>query len=72
MESGLRSWDMAMPEEVNRILTDHITKYYFVTEQSCVYNLKNIGITKNVYLVGNTMIDTQKKYLQQCQKEIKF
>jgi UDP-N-acetylglucosamine 2-epimerase (non-hydrolysing) len=66
VESGLRSGDMKMPEEVNRILTDHITKYYFVTEQSGVDNLKNTGITENVYLVGNTMIDTQKKYLQQA------
>lgn len=66
VESGLRSGDIRMPEEVNRILTDHITKYYFVTEQSGVDNLNTIGITENVYLVGNTMIDTQKKYLQQA------
>ena len=66
VESGLRSNDIRMPEEVNRILTDHITKYYFVTEQSGVDNLKECGITENVYLVGNTMIDTQKKYLQQA------
>ena len=66
VESGLRSGDLKMPEEVNRVLTDHITKYYFVTEQSGVDNLKEIGITENVYLVGNTMIDTQKKYLQQA------
>ncbi|ALH22910.1 UDP-N-acetylglucosamine 2-epimerase [Chrysochromulina ericina virus CeV-01B] len=66
VESGLRSNDIKMPEEVNRILTDHITKYYFVTEQSGVDNLKKDGITENVYLVGNTMIDTQKKYLQQA------
>ena len=66
VESGLRSSDIKMPEEVNRVLTDHITKYYFVTEQSGIDNLKDIGITENVYLVGNTMIDTQKKYLQQA------
>ena len=66
VESGLRSGDIIMPEEVNRILTDHITKYYFVTEQSGIDNFKEIGITENVYLVGNTMIDTQKKYLQQA------
>ena len=65
VESGLRSRDLQMPEEVNRILTDHITKYYFVTEQSGIDNLKKIGVTNNVYLVGNTMIDTQKKYLKQ-------
>ena len=66
VESGLRSGDFKMPEEVNRILTDHITKYYFVTEQSGVDNLQAIGITENVYLVGNTMIDTQKRYLHQA------
>jgi UDP-N-acetylglucosamine 2-epimerase (non-hydrolysing) len=66
VESGLRSGDMLMPEEVNRVLTDHITKYYCITEQSGVDNLEKIGITENVYLVGNTMIDTQKKYLQQA------
>tara|TARA_Y100000389_G_scaffold48539_1_gene43817 strand:- start:6752 stop:8902 length:2151 start_codon:yes stop_codon:yes gene_type:complete len=66
VESGLRSGDIKMPEEVNRILTDHITKYYFITEQSGVDNLNSSGITENVYLVGNTMIDTQKKYLQQA------
>ena len=66
IESGLRSDDIRMPEEVNRILTDHISKYYFVTEKSGVNNLKDNGITKNVFLVGNTMIDTQKKYLQQA------
>lgn len=66
VESGLRSRDLQMPEEVNRVLTDHITKYYFVTEQSGIKNLKEIGITQNLYLVGNTMIDTQKKYLQQA------
>lgn len=66
IESGLRSGDLSMPEEVNRILTDHITNYYFVTEQSGVDNLEKEGKTENVYLVGNTMIDTQKKYLQQA------
>jgi UDP-N-acetylglucosamine 2-epimerase len=64
VESGLRSGDIKMPEEVNRILTDHISKYYFVTEPSGVDNLKKEGITENVYLVGNTMIDTQKIYFQ--------
>ena len=41
IESGLRSYDLLMPEEVNRILTDHITNYYFVTEPSGGENLKN-------------------------------
>jgi UDP-N-acetylglucosamine 2-epimerase (non-hydrolysing) len=59
VESGLRSHDMSMPEEVNRILTDSITDIYFVTEQSGVDNLKAEGLyNDNVYLVGNTMIDS--------------
>lgn len=66
VESGLRSGDIGMPEEVNRILTDHVSHYHFVTEQSGVNNLQDAGITENVYLVGNTMIDTQKKYLQKA------
>jgi UDP-N-acetylglucosamine 2-epimerase (non-hydrolysing) len=66
VESGLRSGDLKMPEEVNRILIDYITTYYFVTEQSGVDNLKVNGIYDNVYFVGNTMIDTQNKYLKQA------
>lgn len=66
IESGLRSNDLSMPEEINRILTDYISNYYFVTEQSGVDNLAKEDKTKNVYLVGNTMIDTQKEYLQQA------
>ena len=63
VESGLRSGDMTMSEEVNRILVDYMSKYRFVTEKSGVINLEKEGITDNVYLVGNTMIDTQMKYL---------
>lgn len=66
VESGLRSGDLSMPEEVNRILTDNMSSYFFVTEQSGVDNLKNEGITENVFLVGNTMIDTQKKHLDKA------
>ncbi len=66
VESGLRSGDLSMPEEVNRILTDNMSAYFFVTEQAGVDNLKTEGITENVFLVGNTMIDTQKKHLNKA------
>jgi len=66
VESGMRCGNLQMPEEVNRILTDYISKYCFVTEKSAIDNLKEMGITENVYFVGNTMIDTQKKYIQQA------
>jgi UDP-N-acetylglucosamine 2-epimerase (non-hydrolysing) len=59
LESGLRSNDLEMPEEINRILTDKITDIYFVTEQSGLDNLKQEGIPDSkVHFVGNTMIDT--------------
>lgn len=59
LESGLRSFDETMPEEHNRILTDKISDYFFVTEQSGYDHLINEGHTKGcIFFVGNTMIDT--------------
>lgn len=59
LESGLRSLDRSMPEEINRILTDEITDHFFVTEQSGIDNLKADGKADEViHFVGNTMIDT--------------
>jgi len=59
VEAGLRSFDRKMPEEVNRILTDTIAEYLFVTEKSGLINLKNEGISEDkVFFVGNVMIDS--------------
>lgn len=59
LESGLRSFDRGMPEEINRILVDEISDLYFVTEQSGIDNLIKEGKTQsNIHFVGNTMIDT--------------
>lgn len=58
VEAGLRSFDRTMPEEINRILTDAISQWHFVTEPSGVKNLKNEGHRSSIYLVGNVMIDT--------------
>ena len=59
LESGLRSFDREMPEEINRILTDEITDVFFVTEQSGLDHLKAEGISdEKVFFVGNTMIDS--------------
>ena len=58
VEAGLRSFDMAMPEEVNRILTDRISDMLFVTERAGVENLLGEGMPdERIYLVGNVMID---------------
>ena len=59
IESGLRSFDRSMPEEINRILTDEITDYFFVTEQSGTDNLLKEGKDPGrIFFSGNTMIDT--------------
>ena len=58
IEAGLRSFDLRMPEEVNRILTDHISDLLFVTENAGINNLIKEGVKKDImYLVGNIMID---------------
>jgi UDP-N-acetylglucosamine 2-epimerase (non-hydrolysing) len=59
VEAGLRSFDTGMPEEINRILTDHISDYLFVTEQSGIDNLHKEGFDDSkILFVGNVMIDT--------------
>jgi UDP-N-acetylglucosamine 2-epimerase (non-hydrolysing) len=59
VEAGLRSFDKSMPEELNRMATDAIADYYFVTEQSGIDNLQKAGIPdENIFFVGNTMIDS--------------
>ena len=59
IEAGLRSGDMSMPEEINRIVTDSISDYLFVSEKSGVENLKREGKKDNeIYFVGNIIIDT--------------
>jgi len=59
VEAGLRSLDRTMPEEVNRILTDHISDLLFVTEESGIQNLSREGVSaRGIHFVGNTMIDS--------------
>jgi UDP-N-acetylglucosamine 2-epimerase (non-hydrolysing) len=58
LEAGLRSFDRSMPEEHNRVLTDALSDFLFVTEQSGFDNLINEKNQGKIFLVGNTMIDT--------------
>lgn len=59
VEAGLRSFDRRMPEEINRILTDQLADFLFVTEESGLVNLRAEGIDEGkVHFVGNVMIDT--------------
>ncbi len=69
LESGLRSHDRTMPEEINRLLTDEISDFYFVTEQSGLDHLKAHGVAdKKVFFVGNTMIDSLVEFEPQVQE----
>lgn len=57
VEAGLRSFNKAMPEEQNRILTDHISSKLFAPTETAIRNLKNEGIVENIYNVGDVMFD---------------
>jgi UDP-GlcNAc3NAcA epimerase len=57
IEAGLRSFNRKMPEEINRILTDHVSDYLFCPTKTAVDNLKNEGITNGVHHVGDIMYD---------------
>lgn len=57
VEAGLRSFDRTMPEEINRVLTDHISDLLFCPTETAVLNLKKEGITTGVYNVGDVMLD---------------
>lgn len=59
IEAGIRSWDLTMPEEINRMVTDSITDYFFTTSEIANTNLRNAGISDDrIFFVGNVMIDT--------------
>jgi UDP-N-acetylglucosamine 2-epimerase (non-hydrolysing) len=69
VEAGLRSFDRTMPEEINRIVTDALSDYLFVTEEDAIENLIREGKHRErIYLVGNVMIDALKQFLPVAQK----
>src|SRR5688572_25326140 len=59
VEAGIRSGDWTMPEEINRMVTDAITNYFFTTSEVANQNLRRAGVADDrIFFVGNTMIDT--------------
>lgn len=69
VEAGIRSGDWTMPEEINRMVTDSITNYFFTTTKEASDNLKKNGIEeKHIYFVGNTMIDSLMTHRSRFQK----
>ncbi len=65
VEAGLRSFDHRMPEEINRIVTDRLSDYLFVSEESGLVNLEKEGVAKNrIFFTGNIMIDSLVSHLE--------
>jgi len=69
VEAGLRSYNRVMPEEQNRVLTDHLASWLFCPTDTAVFNLKKEGITQNVYNVGDVMCDALEFYKGLSQKK---
>lgn len=72
IEAGLRSFDMAMPEEINRILTDHISNFLFCPTKTAVKNLEKEGIQNEVYNVGDIMYDAFLENIKIAQRKSKI
>lgn len=73
VEAGIRSNDWKMPEEINRIVTDSITTWFFTTSEVANENLRRCGVTEErIFFVGNTMIDTLLTNLPRLRKPAFF
>lgn len=71
VEAGIRSGDITMPEEINRMVTDSITDYFFTTSEKASENLLKSGHSKkNIFFVGNVMIDTLLQNLDRIKKPL--
>src|SRR5208283_5692186 len=69
VEAGLRSFDRSMPEEINRILTDALADYLFVTEEDAIEHLLKEGRPREaIHFVGNVMIDSLRHFLPLAQQ----
>lgn len=73
VEAGIRSGDWTMPEEINRMVTDAITNWFFTTTEVASANLRQLGVSdERIFFVGNTMIDTLLLNLHRLQKPAFF
>ncbi|MBK6644602.1 MAG: UDP-N-acetylglucosamine 2-epimerase (non-hydrolyzing) [Anaerolineales bacterium] len=69
VEAGLRSFNREMPEEINRVLTDHVSQLLFCPAQKAVENLKLEGVTSGVHVVGDVMYDAVLRHSDEAEKK---
>jgi UDP-N-acetylglucosamine 2-epimerase (non-hydrolysing) len=72
IEAGMRNFDRKKPEEINRIITDHITDYFFAPAANAVQNLKDEGIDRNTYIVGDISNDLFVANIDKAEQESKI
>lgn len=72
IEAGLRSYNRAMPEEINRIITDHISNVLFAPTKNAMKILKNEGLGNRSYMVGDVMYDSVLYYISLAEKKYKL
>ncbi|WP_203219051.1 non-hydrolyzing UDP-N-acetylglucosamine 2-epimerase [Geoglobus acetivorans] len=71
VEAGLRSYDRRMPEEVNRVLADHVSDYLFAPTENAKQNLMKEGIDENkIFVTGNTIVDAVYQNLEIAEKKV--
>lgn len=68
VEAGIRSFDRSMPEEVNRVVADHLSDFRFVPTSTAIENLTSEGITEGVYATGNTVVDAYQTYYRDADR----
>ena len=73
VEAGIRSWDLTMPEEINRMVTDSLADYFFTTTEIANRNLRRFGVPEEkIFFVGNVMIDTLKANIDRFRKPTEY
>lgn len=73
VEAGIRSWDLTMPEEINRMVTDSLTDYFFTTTEIANKNLRRFGVPEErIFFVGNVMIDTLMANIDRFRKPMEY